>query len=110
MGEDDKIRSLERKIEQLTNSVGILEDTHNVRCLQHKYGYYLDKCLYEEVVDLFAEDGEARFMGGIISYHPQSGWFEEAPRMGAFGREALKGRKRVAPGVSPGLGWRILEP
>jgi len=38
-----------------------------------------------------------------ISYHPQSGWFEEAPRMGAFGRAALKGRKRMAPGMSPGL-------
>ena len=36
-----------------------------IRNLHHSYGYYIDKCLYEDVVDLFAEDGEVRFVGGI---------------------------------------------
>ena len=39
---------------------------HAVRRLQHAYGYYLDKCLYDEVVDLFSDSGEVRFMGGIF--------------------------------------------
>jgi carotenoid cleavage dioxygenase len=37
-----------------------------VRTLQFKYGYYMDKGLYDEVVDLFAEQGELHFMGGIF--------------------------------------------
>ena len=44
----------------------MLEDVHAIRRLQHAYGYYLDKCLYDEVVDLFADDGEVRFMGGAF--------------------------------------------
>ena len=53
------------KIEELSNRVGILEDTEAIRNLQHAYGYYIDKCLYEDVVDLFADDGEVQFFGGI---------------------------------------------
>ena len=34
--------------------------------MQYKYGYYLDKCLYKEVVDLFSDSPEAyvQFLGG----------------------------------------------
>ena len=37
-----------------------------MRRVQFAYGYYMDKGLYQEVVDLFAEDGEVRFMGGVF--------------------------------------------
>jgi hypothetical protein len=53
------------KVEELSNRLGILEDTQAIRNLHHAYGYYIDKCLYEDVVDLFAEDGEVHFAGGI---------------------------------------------
>ncbi len=56
---------LEEKLEQVTNRLGILEDTQDIRNLHHAYGYYIDKCLYEDVVDLFADDGEVHFAGGI---------------------------------------------
>lgn len=56
---------LETRVEELAQRVASLEDTLAVRNLQHQYGYYLDKCLYEEVVDLFAEDSRIIFMGGI---------------------------------------------
>ena len=36
-----------------------------IRKLQHLYGYFIDKCLYEETVDLFADNGVVRFFGGI---------------------------------------------
>lgn len=62
---EQQIRALEEKVEQLTRQVGLLEDTHAIRKLHHIYGYYLDKCLYNEVVDLFAEDCEIHFVGGI---------------------------------------------
>ena len=58
MATEDQIRSLEKKVEELTNQVGKLQDTQAVRDLQFKYGYYLDKCLYDEVVDLFTDDCE----------------------------------------------------
>ncbi|MBN1571327.1 MAG: nuclear transport factor 2 family protein [Acidobacteria bacterium] len=56
---------LEQQIEAMSNQLGILEDTQAIRNLHHAYGYYIDKCLYEDVVDLFAEDGEVHFAGGI---------------------------------------------
>jgi hypothetical protein len=57
--------TLNKQIAALSNQLGVLEDVHAIRCLQHKYGYYLDKCLYREVVDLFADDAAAHFNGGI---------------------------------------------
>ena len=66
MATDDQIRSLEKKVEELAHQVGKLQDTQAVRDLQYKYGYYLDKCLYDEVVDLFTDDCEVHFIGGIF--------------------------------------------
>jgi len=66
MSNEDQLRALERKVEQLTHQVGVLEDTNAVRHLQFKYGYYLDKCLYDEVVDLYSDDCEIHFVGGIF--------------------------------------------
>jgi carotenoid cleavage dioxygenase len=42
----------------------VREDELDVRKLQHLYGYLIDKCLYNETVDLFTDDGEVRFFGG----------------------------------------------
>jgi hypothetical protein len=61
-----KLIALEEQVRHLTRSVEILSDTNAVRRLQHAYGYYLDKCLYDEVVALFSPDSEVRFMGGIF--------------------------------------------
>jgi len=65
MSLEDQVKELQQQVKYLGNEVGRLQDVNDVRHLQYKYGYYLDKCLYEEVVELFAEDGEVRFMGGI---------------------------------------------
>jgi len=64
------LSALSRQVEQLANEVGRLNDVQAIRKLQHAYGYYLDKCLYDEVVDLFADDGEVRFMGGAFKGKP----------------------------------------
>jgi len=66
MSNDDQIQTLQKQLEELSRQVGILQDEQAVRKLQHSYGYYLDKCLYNEVVDLFAEDSEVRFMRGVF--------------------------------------------
>ncbi len=60
------IDELIAKVEELQNRIGTLEDVHAIRRLQHAYGYYIDKCLYDETVDLFTENGEVHFMGGVF--------------------------------------------
>lgn len=67
MTSEEQTRALEKKVETLANRIGILEDTNAIRKLQHAYGYYLDKCLYNEVVDLFSDSGEVRFLGGVFT-------------------------------------------
>ena len=64
------VAALAERVEQLVNEVGLLNDVQAIRKVQHAYGYYLDKCLYDEVVDLFAPQGEVRFMGGAFKGKP----------------------------------------
>ncbi len=65
MAEPDAIRALQDRIEALEARTRTLEDIHAVRSLQFKYGYYFDVCLYEQMVELFAEDCELKFLNGI---------------------------------------------
>ncbi|GHF11499.1 hypothetical protein GCM10014715_78980 [Streptomyces spiralis] len=51
-------------LEELARRLDRLESQLAIRDLQHAYGYYLDKTLYSEVVDLFCADCEIVFMGG----------------------------------------------
>ncbi len=51
-------------MEEMAQRLDVLEGESQVRKLQYAYGYYLDKCLYNQVVDLYTEDGECKFMGG----------------------------------------------
>jgi hypothetical protein len=64
--EAERIARLEATVEALSRHIGRLEDVNAIRKLQHTYGYFMDKGLYDEVVDLFADDGELRFMGGVF--------------------------------------------
>jgi hypothetical protein len=50
--------SLEQRVQRL-------EDINAVRTLHFKYGYYIDMCLYDEAVDLFAEDCQLNFLNGV---------------------------------------------
>jgi hypothetical protein len=54
-----------RQLAELRRQVTQLEDIHAVRTLHFKYGYYIDMCLYDEATDLFADDGEVRFLNGV---------------------------------------------
>lgn len=49
----------------LAHRTGVLEDKEAITRLQYAYGYYLDKCLYDEVVDLFSDHGSIVFAGGL---------------------------------------------
>jgi len=67
MDTDERVRVLEERLAELERQVRAVTDAQAIERLQYQYGYYLDKCLYEEVVALFAEDSvpEVRFLRGI---------------------------------------------
>ena len=65
MADADRIATLEKSVENLSRRLQQREDELDIRKLQHLYGYLIDKCLYNETVDLFTDDGEVHFFGGI---------------------------------------------
>ena len=61
----DRLAALEAHIAELDKRLEQRESELDIRKLQHLYGYLIDKCLYNETVDLFTPDGEVRFFGGV---------------------------------------------
>ena len=59
------IATLAARVEKLEHELAIQQDIHQIRRIQYSYGYFIDKSQYNEVVDLFADDGDVWFMGGI---------------------------------------------
>ena len=57
---------LNPQVDQLSNKLGILEDENAIRGLHRTYETYLDNGMYEEVVNLFTDDGEVVFNGGVF--------------------------------------------
>jgi hypothetical protein len=62
----DETATLRREVELLRHQLGVLEDIQAIRTLHFKYGYYMDKCLFGEIVELFSDDAEINFLGGIF--------------------------------------------
>jgi len=62
---EDRIAALEARLAEMDRRLTVREDELDVKKLQYLYGYLIDKCMYNEVVDLFADDGEVRFFGGV---------------------------------------------
>ena len=58
---------LKDQVDRLSNQLGIHEDTNAIRALHRTYESYLDRGMYEEVVNLFADDGEVVFNGGFFT-------------------------------------------
>lgn len=59
------IETLTRRIDALEHALRIEQDVNQIRRVQYSYGYFIDKSQYNEVVDLFSDDGEVWFLGGI---------------------------------------------
>lgn len=56
---------LRQRLDDLEHELGRLQDESQIRKVQYSYGYFIDKSQYNECVDLFAEDSEVWFLGGI---------------------------------------------
>jgi hypothetical protein len=63
----DRSTGSQNPIDRLSAQIGILEDANAIRKLHQSYEAYLDQGLYEEIVSLFADDGEVYFNGGLFS-------------------------------------------
>ncbi len=61
---EDRVAALETRLADMERRLQIREDELDVRKLQFTYGYLIDKCLYNEVIDLFTDDGMVTFFGG----------------------------------------------
>lgn len=55
--EDARLAELQRQIAALEQRKSLLEDANGVKRLQRAYGYYVDRGLWDQVADLFADDG-----------------------------------------------------
>jgi hypothetical protein len=67
-------------VQDLSDRVAALNDEDDLRNLQHAYGYYVDMRMWDDVVDLFAEDGVLEIAGKL--YRGKSGVREALELMG----------------------------
>jgi len=74
---DATLAGLERRI-------AAMNDADRVRNLQHAYGYYVDRKMWDDVVDLFARDGVLE-VGGIGVYRGPAGVRRALELMGPQG-------------------------
>ena len=88
MALETDVAELRRELETVRHELGILQDVKAVRELQFKYGYYMDKCLFPAIVDLFADDAELYFLGGV--YRGKAG----ARRLYGGARPPCRDRRR----------------
>lgn len=57
------------ELAELRHALGLLEDRNAIERLQFAYGYYLDNRMFDEVADLFAEEGAWIEIGERGRYH-----------------------------------------
>jgi hypothetical protein len=58
-----QLRKLQSQVEDLERRVGKTEDFIALSNLEDAYGYYLDKCQWDQAADLFAKDGRIEVGG-----------------------------------------------
>ncbi|KAF2198744.1 hypothetical protein GQ43DRAFT_492914 [Delitschia confertaspora ATCC 74209] len=70
-------------VEELAHRITRLNDEDEVRNLQHAYGFYVDRRMWTDVIDLFSANGT--FSSGFGSTHGEAGIREELERQGSEG-------------------------
>lgn len=62
----DRDTELKTRVDQLSNQLGILEDENAIRELHKTYETCLNNGKYEDIVNLFTNNGEVAFNGGVF--------------------------------------------
>ena len=62
-GTDESLQGLARRLGVLDQEVQRLRDQDDIENLQRIYGYYVDKAMWSQAADLFADDGEYEIDG-----------------------------------------------
>ncbi|MGC4028661.1 MAG: nuclear transport factor 2 family protein [Steroidobacteraceae bacterium] len=93
-----KVDALTRQLEETRTELQGLKDIREIEKLTRTYGYYIDKGLWSQVVDLFAEDGTVQ-LGGSGIYKGRQG----VDRMFAQGFGAGIGRGSGQDGLPAGV-------
>ena len=63
-----RLAAAQARLAALEQRAGRVDDVNEIENLQRSYGYYVDKMLWEHVVDLFAEDGTMEIgMSGVYA-------------------------------------------
>ena len=73
-------------LESLEQRIRALGDEDAVRNLQHAYGYYVDRKMWDDVVDLFANDSAVEISGEGV-FRGRDGARQAMERMGPSGLE-----------------------
>jgi hypothetical protein len=70
---EKRLEELERRLAQAEAELGRQQDVEAIRVLQYTYGYYMDKQLFKQVVDLFSEHPVSAEWGGSGVYLGRAG-------------------------------------
>jgi hypothetical protein len=60
------LKELEEKVKSLEEEVRTLKDIEQINKLQRIYGYYLDHLMYDDVADLFTDDGILQLDANVL--------------------------------------------
>jgi hypothetical protein len=63
----DPNADLKGQLDHLSGRIGSLEDANAIRRLHQAYESHLDRGMYEEVADMFADDAEVAYNGGLFT-------------------------------------------
>lgn len=77
---EDTAPASEASVQSLSDRVAALNDEDDIRNLQHTYGYYVDLRMWDDVVDLFTQDGAVELDGKV--YRGKHGVREAMELMG----------------------------
>jgi hypothetical protein len=62
---NDDIDALRERVARLEDAVARQQDSDAIRRLHFTYGYCMDKWLFDDIVDLYADGCRLHFMNGI---------------------------------------------
>ena len=110
-----EIEMLKTQVAELRKQVQNSQDYIAISDLQDAYGYYVDKCLWDEVADLFAKDGtlEIGLRGVWVGQDRVRAYLHRLPDLKygtLFNHVQLQPKIDIAPdGMTAKARWRAFE-